>query len=78
MISKLLASFALVALLGAGAAYFYFDHPEASADGAIRVSGNIEVIEAEVSFKIPGRVIERRVTEGEIVQAGQIVARLDD
>ena len=78
MISKLLASFTLVALLGAGAAYFYFDHPEASADGAIRVSGNIEVIEAEVSFKIPGRVIERLVTEGETVQAGQIVARLDD
>ena len=78
MKSKLLASLALVALLAAGGAYFYSNRPQASADGAIRISGNIEVTEAEVSFKIPGRVIERLVSEGETVQAGQIVARLDD
>ena len=75
---KLLAPLALVALLAAGAAYFYSERPEANADGAIRVSGNIEVTAAEVSFKIPGRVTERLVSEGEPVQAGQIVARLDD
>ncbi len=43
----------------------------------IRVSGNIEATEAEVSFKIPGRVESRAVTEGEIVNAGQTVAELD-
>ena len=75
---KLLAPLALVALLAAGAAYFYSERPQASADGSIRVSGNIEVTAAEVSFKIPGRVTERLVSEGEPVQAGQIVARLDD
>jgi HlyD family secretion protein len=41
------------------------------------VSGNIEMTDAEVSFKIPGRVVERLVSEGETVKAGQIVARLD-
>jgi HlyD family secretion protein len=45
--------------------------------GALRVSGNIEVTDAEVSFKIPGRVRERLVDEGQMVKAGQIVARLD-
>jgi HlyD family secretion protein len=45
--------------------------------GTLRVSGNIEITDAEVSFKIPGRVIERLVDEGETVKAGQIVARLD-
>jgi len=44
---------------------------------AIRVSGNIEVTDVEVSFKIPGRVVERAVSEGETVKAGQLVARLD-
>jgi membrane fusion protein YbhG len=78
MKSKLVATLVLVVLLAAGVTYFYSDHPEASADGAIRVSGNIEVTDAEVSFKIPGRVIERLVSEGETVKAGQIVARLDD
>lgn len=43
----------------------------------LRVSGNIEMTDAEVSFKIPGRVAERLVSEGETVQAGQLVARLD-
>ncbi|RII25945.1 MAG: hemolysin secretion protein D [Geobacter sp.] len=46
-------------------------------DGAVRVSGNIEVTTVEVSFKIPGRVIERLVDEGMKVDAGQLVARLD-
>lgn len=45
---------------------------------AIRVSGNIEVTDAELSFKIPGRVVERLVTEGEMVEKDQLVARLDN
>ena len=44
---------------------------------AVRVSGNIEVTDAEVSFKIPGRVLKRLVDEGERVQKGQLVAVLD-
>ncbi len=44
----------------------------------VSVSGNIEVTDAELSFKIAGRVIERLVSEGETVQEGQIVARLED
>jgi HlyD family secretion protein len=49
-----------------------------SNDGrVIRVSGNIEVTDAEVSFKILGRVEARLVDEGETVKAGQTVARLD-
>jgi HlyD family secretion protein len=75
---RLLASLAVAALLVAGAAYIYVERPQASADGIIRVSGNIEINEAEVSFKIPGRVIERLVSEGERVKAGQMIARLDD
>jgi HlyD family secretion protein len=41
------------------------------------VSGNIEVTEAQSSFKIGGRVDARLVSEGDVVHAGQIVARLD-
>jgi len=45
--------------------------------GIIRVSGNIEITDAEVSFKISGRVEKRLVSEGETVRAGQVVALLD-
>ncbi len=43
----------------------------------IRVSGNIETTEAQVSFKIAGRVVKRFVDEGEWVKQGQPVAELD-
>lgn len=45
--------------------------------GKIHVSGNVEVTTVEVSFKIPGRVAERLVDEGEMVKTGQPVARLE-
>lgn len=48
-----------------------------SDDNAITVSGNIEVTTVELSFKIPGRVIERLVDEGETVTVGKVVAKLD-
>ena len=41
------------------------------------LSGNIEVTDVALSFKIPGRLQERAVAEGESVSAGQLVARLD-
>jgi len=44
---------------------------------SIRVSGNIELTEVNISFKIPGKLIERRVDEGDRVTAGMLLARLD-
>jgi HlyD family secretion protein len=49
-----------------------------TASGPIRLSGNIEATDAQVSFKVAGRVVERPVDEGQPVKAGQLVARLDD
>ncbi len=46
--------------------------------GALVLSGNIEVTDAQLGFKVPGRVVERTVSEGDRVQAGQLIARLDD
>jgi len=43
----------------------------------VRLSGNIEVTDVEVSFKISGKVKERLVSEGEMVKAGDVVARLE-
>ncbi len=43
----------------------------------INVSGNIEVIQIEASFRVAGKVLERPVDEGQIVEQGQLIARLD-
>jgi len=45
--------------------------------GNLRLSGNIEVTDAEVSFRIAGHVRERLVKEGERVARGTVVARLE-
>lgn len=50
----------------------------AAPDGPLVLSGNLELVDAQLSFKYPGRVVERLVDEGRRVKAGQLVARLDD
>src|SRR5574340_587053 len=69
----------LIPVLVAGgiAGYRFIQSRLANDNGAIRVSGNIEVTDVEVSFKVPGRVEVRPVSEGEIVRAGSLVAKLD-
>ncbi|MFO7973413.1 MAG: efflux RND transporter periplasmic adaptor subunit [Candidatus Hydrogenedentota bacterium] len=44
---------------------------------AIRISGNIEVTDVESSFKIAGWVRSRLVSEGETIEAGDVIAHLD-
>ncbi len=48
------------------------------ASGKLTLSGNIEAHESLVSFKVMGRLIELPVEEGQWVQAGVLLARLDD
>jgi HlyD family secretion protein len=51
--------------------------PDAKA-GVLRISGNVELTEVQVSFKVPGRVLSRLVDEGAAVKQGEVVARLED
>lgn len=69
---------ALVALTATAflAHRFVFNRSAGEANRVL-VSGNIEVTDAEVSFKIPGRVEQRLVDEGDTVQAGACVARME-
>jgi len=49
-----------------------------ASEQALKVSGNIEVVQTEASFRVAGRVAERLVDEGQVVQEGQVLARLED
>src|SRR5215470_20300164 len=44
----------------------------------LALSGNIEAHESLVSFKVQGRVVELPVEEGQSVEKGALLARLDD
>ena len=44
----------------------------------LKLSGNVEAHESLVSFKVTGRLVELPVEEGQAMQAGQLIAKLDD
>lgn len=76
MKKRFLIILALIAAAGASAYAYYKLRPQPNPN-IVRVSGNLEVTDVEVSFRIPGWVEARPVSEGELVKAGQLVARLD-
>jgi HlyD family secretion protein len=43
----------------------------------IHLSGNIELTQVDISFKVAGKLIERTVDEGDPVKKGQLIARID-
>lgn len=69
----------LVLLIAVASGYFLFSrNQKPKEEGIIRVSGNIEITDADLSFKVTGRVVERLVSEGNAVKKGDVVAKLDD
>ena len=66
-IAGFVAVVAIVALIG----YFTFDR---SAD---QIEGEVEVSEYRVSSKVPGRILEIRVKEGDYVRVGDTLAIID-
>src|SRR5579862_2517469 len=66
----------LVAVLGIGGWYWWkSQHPDNT--GRLFVSGNLELTQVDISFKIAGRMIERKVNEGDWVKKNDVIATLD-
>ncbi len=73
---KIILAVILIGGLAAGGALIYRNlHPPAS--DRILVSGNIELTQVDIAFKTAGRLVERTVDEGDAVEKGMVVARLD-
>jgi HlyD family secretion protein len=77
MKKKFLILVPLAAILLAFAVWHFF---LASKNGSesIALSGNIDVTQVDLAFKIPGRLSRRLVEEGDNVASGQRMAVLDD
>jgi HlyD family secretion protein len=63
----------IAALLAFGAAACQQEDPEA----ANRVSGFVEATEVQIAAEVAGRMTELLVAEGDRVEAGKVIARLD-
>src|SRR5579859_6853220 len=67
----------IVALAAVGIAVALAFRTRSQPDNVIRISGNIELTQVNIAFKISGKLIERAVDEGDVVKKGIVVARLD-
>src|SRR5215475_11923895 len=69
----------LLAALAAAGFYFYprlIRKPVPQTQ--IVLSGNIEAHESLVGFKVPGRIVDLPIQEGQQVEQGALLARLED
>lgn len=69
----------LLAALGGATllAAWWLLRPSSPGDGFASGNGRIEATEIDVATKIPGRIAEILVDEGDVVHAGDVVARMD-
>jgi HlyD family secretion protein len=76
MKKKLAGIVILMALLAGG--FFYWRSQEGSAaENFLTLFGNVEIRKVDLSFRVGGRISAVDFEEGDRVQAGQIVARLE-
>jgi HlyD family secretion protein len=68
----------LALLLAGGAAYLGWQYrPEALPAGIAMANGRIEATQIDIATKLPGRIKEVLVKEGDFVDRGQVAARMD-
>lgn len=74
---RFIAGILVVAGIGA-AAYHLLTRNASENSTSLKVSGNIEATEVDTGFKIAGRIVRLDVQEGDRVEKGKVLAKLDD
>lgn len=67
----------LVLALAAGGYWYTQIRPAQLSNGALSASGTIEATQVQIGPELSGKIVEVRVGEGDSVQAGQELVRLD-
>lgn len=70
-------SIGIVAVGAAGAWYWWEQQKYALPAGFAKANGRMESEEVEIATKLAGRIVDVLVSEGDMVNAGQVVARMD-
>ena len=74
---KIIFRLLLLVILAAAGFYLWsmrFSHKN---ENQLPVSGNIELTQVDISFKVPGKLVELDVDEGTFVKKGTVIARID-
>ncbi len=65
----------LAAVLGGGGWYFYKkSHPS---EDPLVLHGNVDIRGVDLGFRVPGRIAEILKDEGDVVKAGELLAKID-
>jgi HlyD family secretion protein len=76
MRKRLPAIIILILIIAATGTYVFYTRNSVDTT-SVKVSGNIEVTDIRLSFRIAGRLDSLLVNEGDIVSKGQLIARLE-
>jgi HlyD family secretion protein len=75
--SRIIIGVILLAVIIALGSWYYL-RTTAAANGAVIASGTIETTQVRISPEVSGIVMEISITEGQEVQAGQVLAKIND
>jgi HlyD family secretion protein len=75
MSKKLIALLLLVVLVGGG--IYYYEHRPKPAPTDFTLYGNVEIRQADLGFKVAGRINKLLVREGDKVKKGDLLATLE-
>jgi len=73
----LLGALAVIAVLAALGTYLWRQRGANDPNGAFSLSGNVDVHQVELAFRVSGRIAAVKVQEGDKVSTGQVLAELD-
>ena len=74
---KLIILLVVAAIAGVILRVYWTDWFHANNPNRLAISGNIELTQVDISFKVPGKLIELNVDEGAYVKKGDVIARID-
>ena len=67
----------VVIAIAAVAGYYIYGRLHPANTNTLSVSGNLELTQVDISFKVPGKLIALNVDEGTYVKKGMVIARID-
>ncbi|MGA2878699.1 MAG: efflux RND transporter periplasmic adaptor subunit [Bryobacteraceae bacterium] len=74
---RLILPIVLLVAVAAVAGYYIYGHLHPANTNTLSVSGNLELTQVDISFKVPGKLIQLNVDEGTYVKKGMVIARID-
>lgn len=75
---KFAAVFVILCLIAAVSFFIYTRLPHEENPNLLSLSGNVEVVEANIGFKYPGRVVELLAEEGQLVHKNDRLAAMEN